>query len=634
MSESPQGRSPITRHPLAVAGALVWLAALLIYVLTAGPGIVELFDDSLEFQLVAPTFGIAHPTGYPLYTLAGGIWSRLLFPFGNWAWRMNLFSSLAAATATLLVFLSAGRLAATDARRHDLWAGLAAAAAFGLGPVWRSQATIAEVYALHGLFLAAIVWLVVELERTLHPSKPVVFRRILLLCLLCGLSLAHHRMTVLAAPALLVYLLWRIPGLWRPQRQWLMWAAALLLPLTLYAYIPLRAAMGVRDLNDSYVNTPQGFLDHVLARRYAGFFSQNALGVPFTLRDAVSLTWRQTGLAGFFLGVLGLARLWDARRKRLAPAWVFVALLLLANILFALSYQVADREVFFIPVFLAFSLFAGGAVGMIPKVPLNSARATSLAQAGLALLVVAGAPGRGAAVNRSDDWDAHHYALLMASVAFPPDSRVIGLEGEMTAIRFMQAAERLAHNALPITADDPAVRSAAIAENVAQGHPTYITRELPGIEEEYSFSSDGPLVRVWPRGRSAAGAPTLPLDVELLGGRMRLQGYELRTADLPGGAELELTLGWLPVAPITETLKVSLRLLGGDGAPVLDAHGRPVSADRFPIRRVAPSPMWLPGELIRDVHYLPVPPDAVSVQVIVYDADTVAELARIELTLP
>ncbi len=60
----------LARHPLAVSGAAVWLAALLLYTLTVAPGIVELFDDSLEFQYVA---GIRHraPDGLsPLH--AGG----------------------------------------------------------------------------------------------------------------------------------------------------------------------------------------------------------------------------------------------------------------------------------------------------------------------------------------------------------------------------------------------------------------------------------------------------------------------------------------------------------------------------------------------------------------------------------
>ena len=625
----------LARHPLAVSGAAVWLAALLLYTLTAAPGIVELFDDSLEFQYVAPAFGIAHPTGYPLYTLAGGIWSRLLFPFGNWAWRMNLFSALAGAAAVALVYVSAARLAATKPARPDLWAGLVAACAFGLGPVWRSQTAVAEVYALHGLFLAALVWAIADLDRRLDEGRAYV-GRITLICLLVGLGLAHHRMTALALPALAVYLLWRIPGLWRPRREWLVWATALLLPLALYAYIPLRAAMGVRDLNGAYVNTLPGFLDHVLARQYAAFFAQNPLGAPFSAMDAGRLVWQETGGAAFALGVIGLTQLWD-RRRGAVRTWVFVLLLLLANAAFAISYQVADREVFFIPVFLAFALFVGGGAGMVRRLPLKRPLLTVLIQAGLTLLVAAGVPGRAPAENRRDDWTAHHHALLMASAPFPPGSRVIGLEGEMTALRFMQDAEELGRNAQPITADDPAQRAALLAENVAHGYPTFITRELPGSEQAYSFSGAGALVRVWPRGQAEVEKPAMPLDVELLDGRVRLEGYELRVVELPGGPVLELTLGWLPSAPLSETLKVSLRLVDAEGTPLTDAAGRPIAEDRFPIRQAALSRDWLPGELVRDVHYLPMPPEAgmaAILQVIVYDADTVVEEGRVELPLP
>ena len=66
----------------------VWASCFLLYGLMAAPSIVELFDDSLEFQLIGPTFGIAHPTGYPLYSLLGGLWSREGVPTGtvtDWA---------------------------------------------------------------------------------------------------------------------------------------------------------------------------------------------------------------------------------------------------------------------------------------------------------------------------------------------------------------------------------------------------------------------------------------------------------------------------------------------------------------------------------------------------------------------
>lgn len=262
-----------TASPMALAGILVWISVFLLYTFTAGPGIVELFDDSLEFQVVAPTFGIAHPTGYPLYTIMGGLWSRVLFPFGNWAWRMNLFSALSAATAVLLVYLITARLLPRTDRR-DLWAGLAAATAFALGLVWWSQATVAEVYALHGLLMASILLVTLTIPPLYASSQTPAgqrraFRRMLLLSFLIGLSLAHHRTALLLLPGVAVYLFWSVPGLWKPRKEWLFWIGAFLLPLTLYLYLPLRANQGVLDLNGSYVNTVQGFLDHVLARSTA-----------------------------------------------------------------------------------------------------------------------------------------------------------------------------------------------------------------------------------------------------------------------------------------------------------------------------------------------------------------------------
>lgn len=45
------------------------IAALGLYIFTLAPGVLE--ADGGEFQFVPWLPGIAHPTGYPLYVLAG-----------------------------------------------------------------------------------------------------------------------------------------------------------------------------------------------------------------------------------------------------------------------------------------------------------------------------------------------------------------------------------------------------------------------------------------------------------------------------------------------------------------------------------------------------------------------------------
>src|SRR5204863_1829485 len=57
------------------------------------------FWDTGELQAVAPLLGTAHPTGFPTYVILGWLASVVLQPFGEPAFRMNLFSALCVAVA-------------------------------------------------------------------------------------------------------------------------------------------------------------------------------------------------------------------------------------------------------------------------------------------------------------------------------------------------------------------------------------------------------------------------------------------------------------------------------------------------------------------------------------------------------
>ena len=637
-----------------IARGVPWLTAataLVLYARAAAPGIVTFFDDSLEFQVVGPTLGIAHPTGYPLYTLLGALWTRLL-PWGTWAGRMNLLSAAAAAAAVGIVSSLGSRLATDRAGRPNPWAGVAAATAFGLGPIWWSQATVAEVYTLHGLFTAAILTTTIGMDRTLAQGAftPAFDRRMARLALLFGLGLAHHRMTLLLVLPVAVYLLWRVPNIRRPRRAWWLWAAGLVAPLLLYLYIPLVAAMGVRDLHGSYVPTWDGFWDHVLARGYTAFFRDNPLTVSRTPGEWLDLLVQQAGWVGLALALMGLVWLMDRRRRAQgasAAAWVMVALVLAIQTAFVLAYRVPDPEVFLLPGLLALGLLIGGGVGLVGR--LVDGPAGSALQAILLAALLFAPVGRGPLIDRSRDWTWHDQARRMAAADFPADSLVLGIEGEMTAIRYMQAAEGRGQAATLVAADDPDVRRRLLEEALTANRPVYLTRELAGIGDAYSFSSDAGLVRVWPRGTaqttpllSMPSMPPTPVD----DGRLLIEGYAL-TADpyatLPGW---ELTLHWRALEPLTRVLKLSLRVVDATGQPVTGADGEPLVADVFPLRQVSLTPAWLPGEVIQDIHYLSapylsipypsVPRDRIPARllIVVYDAADATEVGRLAIDLP
>ncbi|HIQ04414.1 MAG TPA: DUF2723 domain-containing protein, partial [Anaerolineae bacterium] len=295
------------RHQDALIGGLLFLTSLALYVRTLAPSVATIFDDSLEFQLVLPTLSIAHPTGYPLYTLLGWLFTKLV-PLGDAAYRANLFSAVAAAAAVAMLFRAANELI------YSRLPAVLATVALAVSPVWWSQATIAEVYALHGLLMATLLWLLLRwglaamdhLVMIRHrTSIPHSAKYLLWAALVFGLGLAHHRTTLLWLPAIVVYVLWVEPGLIHQPRRWGTLAVAIALPLLLYLYLPLRAPTAP-FINGGYTNSWAGFWRHVLATDYTAFLQGNPLNVGATPRFFFELFRNQFGIVGLVLGTLGL----------------------------------------------------------------------------------------------------------------------------------------------------------------------------------------------------------------------------------------------------------------------------------------------------------------------------------------
>src|SRR3990172_7606014 len=106
------------------------------------------FIDSGELAVVAQTLSIAHPTGYPLYTLLGKIFT--LLPVKDTIFRVNLMSLLWVVFTNLLLFLIFGLLAEeflkSSARKIvyfvlKFFIPLIATLIFAFTPVLWSQAT-------------------------------------------------------------------------------------------------------------------------------------------------------------------------------------------------------------------------------------------------------------------------------------------------------------------------------------------------------------------------------------------------------------------------------------------------------------------------------------------------------------
>jgi len=649
-------RSPLLHEPAAqrdrwqqVSALAVFAAALSLYALTLAPTVITLFDDSLEFQLVAYQLGIAHPTGYPLYTLLGWLSTRI--PVANVAYRMNLMSAIFGALTVALVYLIGLELTQGmeqgDNNTRRRWARIAAAMigalALAVSPVFWSQATVAEVYTLNAAFVAGVLWLLVRGKRQDQgKTQPSTMRWLTALAFLFGLSLTHHRTMVLLLPTIAFYFwrLWHQSGDWKLElrahfpitllRPGAKLAAALGLPLLLYLYIPLRGHVG--SLDNTYRNTLAGFLQHVTAGGYGVFIFDNPFGTDRGVDFYASLFLEQFGWVGI---VAGLAGFWALRRR---DNQVLTGIAFITYAAFNLFYRVADIQVFFIPSFIIWSVWVAACAGWLLTGlgSTNVIRLSSL-RLPLSLLIVLVFVGQSAmmlrnnlpALDRSADWTVHDQGLDITRQPLEPGAAIVGIQGEVTLIRYFQATEGLRPDLLPVAADQEANRLVTVARLLDEGRTVYLTRELAGAPARWSLSAVGPLIRVNPE-------PVLePPDMPFLAGssiipETALYGYAVsRPPAHDSPPPLRLTLVWQVAVPLTRELKVSARLLSADGQPV-------AQADAVPVHFAYPTTAWRRGEFIADVYDLPLPitlePGEYTPLIILYDpAQGAAEVGRLAL---
>jgi Protein O-mannosyl-transferase TMEM260-like len=229
-------------------GAL--LAALLSFVVTGTLYLLTMnrtygFIDSGELAAVATTLGIAHPTGYPTFTLLGHLAVRLV-PWVRPVLVLNalsaLWSAIGVGLAVLLIhyLLQAvlrgvsseeSRKGATAKKRtapraqaraitRELSPLAFAAIAFfsgtfiGLSTTWWGQGTGFEVYSLHSVFLGLVTLTFFRYLEDLdsRAAQPRFTRWGLLFSFSVGLSFTNHLSMIMLAPALL-FLYFRTTGL-------------------------------------------------------------------------------------------------------------------------------------------------------------------------------------------------------------------------------------------------------------------------------------------------------------------------------------------------------------------------------------------------------------------------------------
>lgn len=599
----------------ALVGVLLFALAFALYTRTLAPSVLGPFDDSLEIQYIVPRLGILHPTGYPLYTLLGKLFT-LIVPLSDAAFRLNLFSAFCAALTVAFVYAIAQRLVTTRA------AAFVAALIFAVGKTFWAQAVVAEVYALQMFLAALILWL------TLAYAKRNTHYTLYALAFAMGLGLTHHRLTALLYPAIALYIVLVNRAIVREWRVLARVALAFLAPLVLYGYLPLRGSVGSAD--GTYENTLAGFIEWVTASKYMAFITDNPLNVVHDVAFYQTLFQEQFTFVGLALAVIGIVGLWRRPRE-----WVLIVSALALQLGFVFNYRTADVEVHFLTTFLLGALLIGsGADALFTLLrPLSSVLRLLLTLL-LCLIPLYLLNANLATNDLSSQWDAHDLGMDWMTQPFEERSTVIGILGEMTLIRYLQDTHNLHPNLETIAADKEDTRRAAIDTALKQNRAVYLTRALPRLSEKYSLASVGALIRVQPQPLTKPPVVPRPLAAEM--GTVKLIGYHVRASfeamprshHIESGKWLRVTLYWQVNEQMTSDALVSLKILHADGRIV-------GQTDHRPVRDAYPTHTWRVGEIVVDTYDVPIlfgaPPGEYTLNVTLYDAASGEVLGQTDL---
>jgi hypothetical protein len=369
---APLARPPSTDVSRRIADRL-WaagagLVAFTVYVRTLAPGLVDDVDGAM-FQFIGRVLGVAHNPGYPLYVLLTYVFSWL--PMGTLAWRINVFSALFGAVTVSLAFLIGRELAC----RRTI--SLAVALSLAFGPLFWSQAVVAEVYTLNaacvaGVLLALLIW-----RRTGGPTYFYVAVAIL------AAALGNHTTIVGFVPGMVLYALLvkrRFAMRWRTL---LISAAILGAGLLQYVFILVRSGQA-----GAYVESRATTLTELVGVVLGSQFRDRLFRFDWrtVLVDRVPAVgqslWAELSMVGVVLAAVGL--LWLLWRRRADAVLMLPGAL--AIVVFAANYAVVDAPVFLIPAL--FVLWIAVGIGAEQLARLLGRTRLSGAAAGAAMLLL------------------------------------------------------------------------------------------------------------------------------------------------------------------------------------------------------------------------------------------------------
>jgi hypothetical protein len=369
-------------------GIGISILAFIVYVATLCPGVDVI--DAGELGTVPYILGIAHPTGYPVFTWVGWMFSHVLVPF-RIIYRLNLMAAFFCAAGLFFYFqfilfflrrfelkknkgggkdggdaLSAGKNG-TDLRIF-ISAGCATVILAFCSVYW-AQALSIEVYSLHVFFLSIHLTLFtralsVDAESLKDPRRNVYWY---LFAYLLGIAFCNHMTTILLAPAFLFFYFYIYRFNEESWKRLLHLVPLFLLGLSAYLYLYLRAPEHP-ILNWGNTYSLERLFWHFSGKQYQVWLFSSTESAAKQLNFFINTLPGVFAYVPLLLAVVGIAKLAKERMMVL----VFTLLLFFGCLLYSINYDIHDIDSYFLLAYFAIAMWAGVGVWKLLEVAAKS----------------------------------------------------------------------------------------------------------------------------------------------------------------------------------------------------------------------------------------------------------------------
>lgn len=361
---------------------LTGLIAFVFYILTIAPSVIEI--DTGELAAVQCTLGIAHPTGYPIYTMLGYLFSLLPLPFSK-IFQMNLLAAIYCAAAVTIFSITVKlvldnlnsfqfnkiKKEKTKKKKQSdkskvvsihstfvlsdnvkIIAAVFSGLFLALSKTFWFQSTSVEVYSLHLLLITIVIFVLIKAFLFFDFEKSIS-KYWIVFAVTLALGFSNHMTTLLIIPGV-AYLYFAKNGFNTKSIKQIIFMLLIFFPILIliYSYLPIRASQNPL-MNWGNPTDWEHIIRHISGQQYQVwlFSSSEAAAKQFNyfienLPKEFSLT--------LIIVIVGLIVSFIYARK----FFIFNMIVFLSTVLYSINYDINDIDSYFLLAYISLAFFA------------------------------------------------------------------------------------------------------------------------------------------------------------------------------------------------------------------------------------------------------------------------------------